>query len=89
MGPGSAAFIGNLTPAGLASSPLPPTMVVDHIGSLLALTARELGGDVAAKPKQQSELACRIQRKLTSILWQSGPTIARASWRRTSSPTSP
>lgn len=56
-----AAFIGNLTPAGLASSPLPPKMVVDHIGSLLALTASELGGDVAAKPRQQSELACRIQ----------------------------
>jgi AraC-like DNA-binding protein len=54
------AFVAQLTPEFVCDSPLPTALITEHVGSLLALTANELGAPVAFPTGKDNRLCNRI-----------------------------
>ena len=54
-------FITALTPASMTRPPLPPQLIADHLGALLALTANEIGAREDFPAKRDPSLADRVE----------------------------
>lgn len=54
-------FMTALTPESVAGRPLPPHLLADHLGSLMALAAAEVDPDGSTKPPRDAVLSQRIE----------------------------
>jgi AraC-like DNA-binding protein len=59
------AFVTQMSPEFVMRSPLPPGVIADHVGALLALVANDFLGETPRPTRDQRALSARIQEMLT------------------------
>jgi AraC-like DNA-binding protein len=59
------AFMGQLSPEFMAATPLPPTVIADQVGALLALVSSEMNGSLGTATKPEKAMRDRIRECIT------------------------